>query len=444
MNQINQDYLNVLRVFIASPGDLNEERKVFRDAIDELNKIKCTQMGLHLEALGWEDTLPGRGRPQEIINDDIRRCDLFVLILWKWWGTPTGSYSSGSEEEFYIARQLNNTSGKPHILLYFKNVPKVMLADPGEQLQQILSFRKQIEKERSFLFKPFHDSFELERLIRLHISRWLDGKESFTPAPEKIEITDDIEKRLLSLEQELDSVKNKVASTQDKLAKIALTKSRQALDSAKIGHFTNAEALFASSIATLEMPDTSEAADLFFERYNMQLISELLDQAQKANRNDPRSFLTARSKQKIREQWVLGKFVECYNRVSREKIVYAEVTESPDFRLFDSEKNWLFDAEITEALDEERRRSREFQTENEDVVYIPEANYFPVLDRLFSSKCSKCYPNTTILIIYFNVFSSIYDDFTPMLFSNLNLPTKCNLTHIWILDSGGDKIVQLV
>ena len=190
-----------------------------------------------------------------------------------------------------------------------------------------------------------------------------------------------------------------MASTQDKLAKIALTKSRQALDSAKSGHFTNAEALFASSIATLEMPYTSEAADLFFERYNMQLISELLDQAQKANRNDPRSFLTARSKQKLREQWVLGKFVECYNGVSRETIVYAEVTESPDFRLFDSEKNWLFDAEITEVLDEERRRSREFQTENEDVVYIPEVNYFPVLDRLFSSKCSKCYPNTTILII---------------------------------------------
>ncbi len=176
----------------------------------------------------------------------------------------------------------------------------------------------------------------------------------------------------------------------------------------------------------------------------MQLISELFDQAQKANRDDPRSFLTARSKQKLREQWILGKFVECHNRVSKEKIVYAEVTENPDFRLFDSEKTWLFDAEITEAIDEERRRSREIQTENEDVVYIPEANYFPVLDRLISSKCSKCYPNPTILIIYFNVFSSIYDEFTPKLFSNLLLPKKCNLAQIWILDSGGDKILHLV
>jgi hypothetical protein len=444
MNHINQDYLKVIRVFIASPGDLDVERKVFRDAIDELNKIKCSQMGLHLEPLGWEDTLPGKGRPQEIINDDIRRCDLFVLMLWKWWGTPPGLYSSGIEEEFHITRQLNNTTGKPQILLYFKNVPKEMMADPGKQLQQVLVFRKQIEEERSFLFKPFHDSFEFERLIRLHISRWLDEKEPFAPAPDKIEITPDIEKRLHNLEQELDSVKEKVASTQHTLTKIALTKSSQALDSARSGLFTNAEVLFASSIATLKLPDTSKAADLFFERYNMQLISELLDQAQKANRDDPRSFLTARSKQKLREQWVLGKFVECYNQVSKEKIVYAEVTESPDFRLFDSEKSWLFDTEITEALDEDRRRSREIQTENEDIVFIHEADYFPVLDRLISSKCSKGYPNPTILIIYFNVLSSIYDDFTPSLFSNLHFPKKCNITQIWILDSGGNKIVQLV
>jgi len=444
MNHINQDYRKIIRVFIASPGDLDEERKVFRDTIDELNEIKCSQMGLHLEPLGWEDTLPGKGRPQEIINDDIRRCDLFVLILWKWWGTPTGLYSSGIEEEFHITRQQNNTTGKPHILLYFKKVPPEMMADPGEQLQQVLAFRKQIEEERSFLFKSFYDSYELERLIRAHISRWLDGKEPFTPAPSKIVFTEDIEKRLHDLEQRVDSVKEKMISTQDTLAKIALTKSRQALDSARNGLFTNAEALFASSTATLNLIDISTATDLFFERYNMQLISELFDQAQRANRDDPRSFLTARSKQKLREQWILGKFVECHNRVSKEILVYAEVTESPDFKVFDSEKNWLFDIEITEAIDKKRKRSREIQTENEDVVYIPEVNYFPVLDRLISSKCSKCYPNQTILIIYFNVFSSIYDDFTPKLFSNFHLPTKCNLTQIWILDSGGDKILRLM
>jgi hypothetical protein len=31
-------------------------------------------------------------------------------------------------------------------------------------------------------------------------------------------------------------------------------------------------------------------------------------------------------------------------------------TESPNFKLFDADKRWLFDAEITEALDEGRQR----------------------------------------------------------------------------------------
>src|SRR5215212_2846996 len=100
MNEQSDKQYKVLRVFVASPNDLNEERIKFREVIEEVNRIKSHPMGVHLEPLGWEDTLPGKGRPQALINHDIEQCDLFVLMLWKRWGRPSGQYSSGTEEEF--------------------------------------------------------------------------------------------------------------------------------------------------------------------------------------------------------------------------------------------------------------------------------------------------------------------------------------------------------
>jgi hypothetical protein len=60
--------LEAVKVFIASPGDLSEERKSFPRILEKLNKIKARNMNYLLEPVGWEDTLIGLGRPQELIE----------------------------------------------------------------------------------------------------------------------------------------------------------------------------------------------------------------------------------------------------------------------------------------------------------------------------------------------------------------------------------------
>ncbi len=75
----------VKHIFIASPGDLSTERKRFPKILERLNKLKAHAVGIQLEPLGWEDSLPGKGRPQELINQDVEKCDLFVMLLWKRW-----------------------------------------------------------------------------------------------------------------------------------------------------------------------------------------------------------------------------------------------------------------------------------------------------------------------------------------------------------------------
>ena len=167
---------NVIKVFIGSPNDLDEERILFPDLIVEVNRIKANSMEIQLEAVGWEDTLPGKGCPQELINDDLIQSELVILLLWKRWGTPTGKYTSGFEEEYELAKSLNaKTNDKPAIWLYFRAIPDNMLADPGEQLRKVLDFRDKIEKENRFLYRAYEDVDQWERLLREHLCRWLDN-----------------------------------------------------------------------------------------------------------------------------------------------------------------------------------------------------------------------------------------------------------------------------
>ena len=61
----------MIRVFIASPGDLAVERAAFKQVLEELNDGFGDALDIKFEPLGWEDTLATTGRrSQEVINRD--------------------------------------------------------------------------------------------------------------------------------------------------------------------------------------------------------------------------------------------------------------------------------------------------------------------------------------------------------------------------------------
>ncbi len=151
---------HVLRVFIASPGDVVDERHAARQVVDNLNDVLHGHLGWHVELLGWEDTLPGCGRPQGIINKDVDTCDLFLGVVWQRWGSPTGRYSSGFEEEFKRALRRHRKTGAPEIWLSFRAVDSDRIKDPGDQLKRVLAFRQDQIKSRDVLFKEHADKDE--------------------------------------------------------------------------------------------------------------------------------------------------------------------------------------------------------------------------------------------------------------------------------------------
>jgi hypothetical protein len=171
-----QSSLRIVNVFLASPGDLKEERRLAKCAVDELNKGIAAHLGFTVQLKAWEDTLPGTGRPQAIINEELALCELFIGMMWKRWGTPPDSeskYTSGFQEEYEFALDKYHQTGKPEMAIYFKKIPEDLKLDPGKELAQVTSFRKHLESKRELLFREFNEPIDFERCVREIITSYL-------------------------------------------------------------------------------------------------------------------------------------------------------------------------------------------------------------------------------------------------------------------------------
>jgi hypothetical protein len=97
-----------VRIFVASPGDLESERNQLFKVVTELNltiSAIAPEKGVVLELVRWEtNAAPGLGvDPQKVVNEQIGDYDIFVGMMWKRMGTPTTTAQSGTEEEFQRA-----------------------------------------------------------------------------------------------------------------------------------------------------------------------------------------------------------------------------------------------------------------------------------------------------------------------------------------------------
>ena len=174
-------YRKIIKVFLGSPGDLEEERKAAKVIVEEENANHANALGYHIDLVGWEDTVSQRRRAQDAINVDLDQCEYFVGLMWKKWGTPPGPeghpYSSGFEEEYRRSVERHEKSGKPEISLLFKNIPKDDLSDVGKQLEKVLAFQKEINEEKKQYYQKFHDLRDFEQRFRAIIAKFLKDQQ---------------------------------------------------------------------------------------------------------------------------------------------------------------------------------------------------------------------------------------------------------------------------
>lgn len=133
--------LQVYRVFLASPSDVMDERAVALEVTNRLNTTLLQNQGKLIHLTGWEYLAPKAGRPQDIINALVNDCDIFVGLLHERWGTPTGRWTSGFEEEFNLAQDRRERTGAPDMAMFFKNVSSEVEASPTPGYKRVQHFR---------------------------------------------------------------------------------------------------------------------------------------------------------------------------------------------------------------------------------------------------------------------------------------------------------------
>jgi hypothetical protein len=154
-----------LKVFLASPSDVEEERIALARLVRDINDVLtflAPEKRLSLELVRYEThAYPDFGAPQDVINRQIPDdYDIFVGIMWKRCGTPTRSAPSGTIEEFRRACERRKNGHLPRILFYFcEQMIPIPDQEDLEQLAAVVKFRDEIVSLGLTWSYPTHADF---------------------------------------------------------------------------------------------------------------------------------------------------------------------------------------------------------------------------------------------------------------------------------------------
>lgn len=164
-----------LRVFVASPGDVAEEREIVDLVVNDLRTTIAPALSVTLEVVKWETHVrPAVGvDAQDVVNAQIGEFDIFVGVMWRRFGTPSQRAESGTEEEFLNSYDLFKEFGRPAIMMYFKT--KEFFPSSSHEVEQVgkvLDFKDKVV-ELGVLYGEYKENLDFERLLRRHLTNHL-------------------------------------------------------------------------------------------------------------------------------------------------------------------------------------------------------------------------------------------------------------------------------
>ncbi len=147
-----------IRIFLSSPGDVADERKIALEVIDQLPDKPAFRDKVTIRVVAWDK--PGAGTPmlatmspQAAIDSGLPKpseCDVVVVIFWARMGTPLDykgkSYQSGTHYEYEEAIESARQNKRPEVVVYRRTEePVIGMGDVDfikryEQYQRVQEF----------------------------------------------------------------------------------------------------------------------------------------------------------------------------------------------------------------------------------------------------------------------------------------------------------------
>ncbi|MEN2766851.1 hypothetical protein [Ornithinibacillus xuwenensis] len=196
----------VYQILVASPSDVQEERKVITETIYRWNALNSFDEKVVLLPVKWETHSRPEYRGEDtqgILNDQfVRNCDILIGVFWTKIGTPTANSGSGTLEEIEELVGQN----KP-IMLYFSNASLPNDVDI-EQLQKVREFKDKYQNQG--IYGTYNDNYQLSTEIMSDLTREVralnQGERTVISVPPKKTAKNDSESRKKALNIEINSL----------------------------------------------------------------------------------------------------------------------------------------------------------------------------------------------------------------------------------------------
>ncbi|WP_128380494.1 DUF4062 domain-containing protein [Streptomyces cavernae] len=161
---------NVVRVFIASPGDVLLARKAVREAIHHWNVVHSARRKVVMLPVGWETNAgpDSRADTQDVIDRQLLNdCDVLVGLFHTRIGRSTKDSVSGTVHEIDKFRDAGKRAA-----IYFcsKDVPQPQLSSA----RQVARFREQLQRKDRRLTGSFSTPASLKPRMDLLLNQVAD------------------------------------------------------------------------------------------------------------------------------------------------------------------------------------------------------------------------------------------------------------------------------
>ncbi len=185
-----------VRIFIASPSDVAEERSLAYRAIERLRREFVDRA--EIQTIIWEhEPLYATSDFQSQIGTPATS-DIFVLLLWARFGSPLGAkfvrsdgsrYTSATEYEFEEAYAGFAEKGSPRMLVYRKTAPAVLKDEAARAQSAAVDrffnhwFINPEDKTAKAAFHTFTEPSRFEDILEIHLRKTL---QDYLPNPNNL------------------------------------------------------------------------------------------------------------------------------------------------------------------------------------------------------------------------------------------------------------------
>lgn len=171
--------LKEYQIFIASHEGFAKEGEAFTEVVHAYNNAATESQQVVFDIAGRKDSITGKPKTQTLINEEIKACVFFIMMLDDNSDADIESTdmdaSSSVEAEYNLAMQCLQDKNYPmrQIIIYFKAGLSDQSRNQSKRSKKEIALKKQVQNERNLVYSQFSTLDEFKILVRKHLSSWI-------------------------------------------------------------------------------------------------------------------------------------------------------------------------------------------------------------------------------------------------------------------------------